>query len=381
MTSRVRNRSLLIVVTDPMTLKILVMPQIKALVEANWEVTVICGMGNDGLASEQSDFKLYQLRNLVREIKPLVDLLCIFQIFKIVKRIRPQIAIVSTPKASFLGMIACHLARVPKRIYQIRGARWENGVGISAKLSKITDFVSLKLSTDLVAVSPSLVTLYKKEFKLRKDVDILGMGSSKGVDTEIFFPPKSFYLDMNSLRLGFIGRLTQDKGISALIHIFQQSKESFPGLSLDVIGIADTTDSVSQETINFIQTSTDINWYQNLSHAEIAEKIRNWTIMIFPSRREGLPNAVIEAAACGTPTIGWQIGGVVDALPKKHLDFALSPGNVQQAISKVAEVVQRKDYLSIRDDFSSWAKENFGEKVVTRNFVEYVELQNEELNA
>jgi len=357
------------------------MPQIKALVEANWEVTVICGMGNDGLASEQSDFKLYQLRNLVREIKPLVDLLCIFQIFKIVKRIRPQIAIVSTPKASFLGMIACHLARVPKRIYQIRGARWENGVGISAKLSKITDFVSLKLSTDLVAVSPSLVTLYKKEFKLRKDVDILGMGSSKGVDTEIFFPPKSFYLDMNSLRLGFIGRLTQDKGISALIHIFQQSKESFPGLSLDVIGIADTTDSVSQETINFIQTSTDINWYQNLSHAEIAEKIRNWTIMIFPSRREGLPNAVIEAAACGTPTIGWQIGGVVDALPKKHLDFALSPGNVQQAISKVAEVVQRKDYLSIRDDFSSWAKENFGEKVVTRNFVEYVELQNEELNA
>jgi glycosyltransferase involved in cell wall biosynthesis len=223
--------------------------------------------------------------------------------------------------------------------------------------------------------------LYEKEFKLNKNVNVLGFGSSKGVDTSIFFPPDSFSLDLKSLRIGFIGRLTQDKGISDLIQIFKQLKLLFPNLNLDLIGFADLTDPVSQETIAFIQTSPDINWFQNLSHPEIAEKVRSWAIMIFPSRREGLPNAVIEAAACGTPTIGWKIGGVVDALPKKHLDFALSPGNVQQAISKVVEVIQRKDYLSIREDFASWAKENFDEKVVAGNFVDYVELQNEESNA
>ena len=381
MTSKKPKRSLLIIVTDPMTLKILVMPQIKALTKADWEVTVICGIGKSDQTLEHRDFKLYQLRSLVREISPLVDLLCIFQILRIVNRIKPDIAIVSTPKASFLGMIACYLARVPKRVYQIRGARWENGIGIGAKLSKATDIVSLKLSTNLVAVSPSLVTLYQKEFNLKKSVSVLGFGSSKGVDTNIFFPPNSFSLDLNSFRIGFIGRLTQDKGVADLIHIFKQLKVQFPNLSLDLIGFADLTDPVSQETIAFIQTSPDIHWFQNLAHHEIAEKVRSWAIMLFPSRREGLPNAVIEAAACGTPTIGWKIGGVVDALPKKHLDFALSPGNLQQATSKVVEVIQRKDYPSIREDFASWAKENFDEKVVAGNFVNYVELQNEESNA
>ena len=44
-----------------------------------------------------------------------------YTILRIIRQQKPDIINASTPKAGLLGMLASYVARVPKRIYQLRG--------------------------------------------------------------------------------------------------------------------------------------------------------------------------------------------------------------------------------------------------------------------
>jgi glycosyltransferase involved in cell wall biosynthesis len=380
--TRLRNpKSIVVIVTDPSTLRILVPPQVRALRESGWEVSVICGRGDVSLLRFDQSVEFFQVNSLVRSINPIADFRCLIKLFKIVALKRPGAILASTPKASFLGLIIAFLLRVPRRIYQIRGARWETGDGFASKLLKSTDHLSLLLSTELLAVSPSLKKLYSEHFSLGKEITVLGRGSSKGVSLEIFYPPTDFILDTERPIFGFAGRLTLDKGVEDLLTIFKMLKVRFPEAKLEIAGSLDDTDPISKETLSLITESEDIHFYESIAHSELAMRMRTWSVQIFPSHREGLPNAIIEAAACGTPTIGWQIGGVLDALPAKYSDYALELGRFDQARTKVEQIIGDSSYLSIRSDFFTWARDNFSENKVQSDFIDYLELRGQSKNA
>ena len=65
-----------------------------------------------------------------REINPLKDLTSLCRLYRMIRRIQPEIVDASTPKAGLLVGIAGWLARVPCRIYSLRGLRLETASGI-----------------------------------------------------------------------------------------------------------------------------------------------------------------------------------------------------------------------------------------------------------
>ncbi len=60
-------------------------------------------------------------------------------------------------------------------------------------------------------------------------------------------------------------------------------------------------------------------------------------VFLFPSRREGLPSAVMEAMAAGLPVVGTRIRGLVDLLPKSS--FLFEPGNEDELSRVIATCV------------------------------------------
>ena len=60
-----------------------------------------------------------------REIAPCDDLRCFWQLWNLIRAVRPDIINVTTPKMGLLGSIAAFLARTPIRIYTMRGLRLE----------------------------------------------------------------------------------------------------------------------------------------------------------------------------------------------------------------------------------------------------------------
>jgi glycosyltransferase involved in cell wall biosynthesis len=74
-------------------------------------------------------------------------------------------------------------------------------------------------------------------------------------------------------------------------------------------------------------------------------------VFVAPSVQENLPNAVMEALACGTPCVAFQIGGMPDLIEHKQNGYwahAFATEDLAQGIAWVLESRQRWQVLSSR---------------------------------
>lgn len=132
-----------------------------------------------------------------------------------------------------------------------------------------------------------------------------------GVDDKIFFKKdvseiKSKYLiDDNAINLGFVGRLTKQKGILELckyIIEFNKSSTNLKKLKLYIMGSGNyQIDSVE----NFIQELSNSNDCIKiiLSEHQPVDFYNSIDYYVSNSTKEGMPNTVLEALACRKPLI------------------------------------------------------------------------------
>ena len=64
-----------------------------------------------------------------RRITPIRDLAAVVRIWNVLRQVRPQIVHAHTPKGGVLGMVSAWLARIPVRIYHMRGLPFTTASG------------------------------------------------------------------------------------------------------------------------------------------------------------------------------------------------------------------------------------------------------------
>jgi len=122
------------------------------------------GIGLHAVASPGLELERWGFREHVpvhpipmqRRISPLQDLVAVWRLVGLFRRIRPDIVHAHTPKGGLLGMLAAWLARVPRRIYHIRGLPYVVAGGSRRLLLKTTERVSCRLAHRVLAVSGSM---------------------------------------------------------------------------------------------------------------------------------------------------------------------------------------------------------------------------------
>lgn len=90
-------------------------------------------------------------------------------------------------------------------------------------------------------------------------------------------------------------------------------------------------------------------------------------LFVIPSREDNLPNTVLESIACGTPVVGYQIGGIPDMLIEEKNGFLapeLSPEALAQTIQKALDT--NFDRAWIRAD----AVQRFDQSVQAQRYLE-----------
>ncbi len=111
----------------------------------------------------------------------------------------------------------------------------------------------------------------------------------------------------------FVGSLIHRKGVDTLIHAFRKAVKSAPDLYLMLVGADNTHDnpSLDMDFVNRMKSLVqefglaDQVTFRGLEkdRSKLAELYQAADIFVFPSRNEGMPNVVLEAMACGLPTI------------------------------------------------------------------------------
>lgn len=103
-----------------------------------------------------------------------------------------------------------------------------------------------------------------------------------------------------SLKLLFVGRLLESKGIEEAIAIFKRLKTAKDNVTLTIAGAidAENPDSISQGELSDLMSTDGINYRGHVE--DIQQLYDNANVLLFPSRyREGVPRVIIEALMSG----------------------------------------------------------------------------------
>ena len=368
---------ILYLLTSPLSVNTFGIQQIKALYEQGFAVYLVCGPGdlNSELSKYATDIQISSY--LRRGSSPIWDFISVINLFLTVLRIKPLIVIYSTPKSALLGALATFFNRTPIRIYQVWGIRWQNLFGIKLWFIRSADFLAIALSTNVIIVSKSVLDFISAQSKAKKMI-VLGSGSTAGVDTQIFYPNKSSPEFKPYLKIGYAGRVSNDKGISDLFNLFMKLTSQLSELYLEIIGDLDLDDPISSKLVEDINSHPKIQWRKNIPQDKLAEQMRSWDLQIFLSRREGLGNVILEAGACGVPTFCWNIIGTKDAIPDFAQNFLITYGDTDLLEKSVIRYLNSPLNQNEKSVLSHWYQENFEQKKVLNNFIEFIDDNLEE---
>lgn len=284
----------------------------KSAMDRGYIVHVICK--NTGMLNEikSHGFKCYELK-LNRNNTS------IFNIFKeilnirlIIKKIQPSLIHLVAFRSILLGLSSLIFVNNIKIISSITGmGSIFLSKNIKIKLLKyiiiIFLFINFRRKNNIIIVqNKDDYNFFLKKFKININKIFLIRGS--GVNIKYFQYMKE--PSINPIMITFVGRLIRDKGIETLFAAFKKVSAVNKNINLLIAGDIDASNpsAISKNYIEQeLKENKNISWLGNINNIK---KLWNKShIAILPSRREGLPKSLLEAAACGKPIIATDVPG------------------------------------------------------------------------
>ncbi|WP_182353574.1 glycosyltransferase family 4 protein [Flaviflexus huanghaiensis] len=312
------SRSIVYGVTVGVSAYSLLKGQLQWFSTRGWKVTLVSDPDDKALAASRREGVNFEPLSMRRGISLVQDPFSLWCWIRLLRRLSPDATNVGTPKAGLLGGFAAWLTRVPRRVYVVRGLRLEGVDGPLLPVLWLMERLSTTFATDVVVVSESLGReLVRRRLTNPKKTWLIGSGSSNGVDVEKIEDRVSatdagqlrsdLGISADSFVVGFIGRVNRDKGFDTLVRAMT-SGELAEHVRLLVIGPVEDTALAgllgSQESrVIFIEWTNDVWAYLSVIDT-----------LVLPTRREGFPNVVLEAASARVPTITTRATGATDSV-------------------------------------------------------------------
>ena len=173
---------------------------------------------------------------------------------------------------------------------------------------------------------------------------------SNGVDTQRFLPEPR---DDAYARIGLtpqgpllvaVGHLVPLKGFHRMIAAFEALKEQFPGIRLAIIGgPAPSSGRYPQQLASLVERQ-HLQGQVLLTGAQAPERVVHWLnaadLLVLASDREGSPNVVFEAMACGCPVVASSVGEIEHMVPAHAGRLYSPPDDVEELTRCLGEALR-----------------------------------------
>jgi glycosyltransferase involved in cell wall biosynthesis len=165
-----------------------------------------------------------------------------------------------------------------------------------------------------------------------------------GVDVDILTPMPE---PTGPFTIGFVGRLLDDKGVRSLVGAHNILAERGLRVRTLLAGQPDPSNPASIPN-DVLAGWRDLPNLVLLGHVDDIRTV--WAqahVGVLPSRREGLPKSLLEAAACGRPLIATDVPGCRE-IARQGINALLVPADDALALANAIETMMKDRDLRLR---------------------------------
>jgi len=171
----------------------------------------------------------------------------------------------------------------------------------------------------------------------------------------------------NEILLGCIARLYEFKGQKYLIQALPSVLGKYPKAKIVLVGGGSMEESL-QELAKSLGVEEKVLFLGE--RKDIPELLKAFDLFVFPSLREGMPGALMEAMASGLPVIATNIDGNNELIVDGENGVLVSPERPQQISAKIILLLENKE---MAERLGEKAKETIEKKFSIDNMVTQID--------
>ena len=338
----------------------------KKIISSGFKLSLITKVSNYKKEIEEEKINVINLKTERGSLNIRKSLKDIYKIFKIYKKLKPDIVHHFGIRQIVHGNIAARLAGIKKSYNSITGL---GSVFISGNII-LKFFILTVLKISLLFKKSYILVQNKYDFdfvkkKLPNKNNILLPAS--GVDTNKFLQTKE---PKGNVIFLFASRIIKDKGIIELIEATKQLKSQKKKFELYIAG---SPDFQNKSTISHVQLKTweSLGYIRYLGLVKDMEQLyKKVHVGILPSYREGLPKSLLEAASSGKPIITTDVPGCNEIVKNEFNGLIVPPKNSNELMKAMKKLILNKKLrISMGKKGRELIKKNFSNSKATKDII------------
>ncbi len=371
------------VVNIPFVIPYFLGDQINYFNDNGYEVHIACSQDkNIFYYSQRWNFKFLSL-DITRNFSIVKDLKSLIILILYIKNNKIDIVVGHTPKGALLASISSFLNQTRKRIYFRHGLMYETSFGIKRQVLILIEKFTSILVNEVICVSKSVL---EKSAELNlsnpNKISIISSGTCNGVDTEFKFNKskldkiqieqtrKKLNVSSDNTIVGFVGRISKDKGINVLVDAWIKllNTNLYNNITLVLCGPYDSRDPIDVRTRDIIKNEETIIHVGEVENTEYYYNI--FDIFVLPSYREGFPTVVLEASSMMLPIITTKSTGCIDSIIENETGI-FSEINSTNISDKIQYYIQNPIISNLHGiNGREFVKKNFSQMVIWNNLLQ-----------
>ena len=287
---------------------------------------------------------------LVREIRPLRDVMAFFQLCRLIKNIAavnpssaPVIVHTHSSKAGILGRWAARCVSIPIRIHSIHGFGFHDYQSRVVRdlfilLEKITALITTKFIAVSTANQQKGIALHlfppEKAVVIRSGIEITRFQNPDVSRNQL---RGSLGISETAPVIAMIACLKPQKAPLDFIKVCDSVTKELPDAHFLLVGDGVLREAVENEIKGRkLQHCMHLVGWRN----DIPEILNAIDVLVLTSRWEGLPRVFPQAMAAGVPVVATRVDGAPEAIKDGVNGFLLDPGDVEGIARKTIALIQ-----------------------------------------
>jgi glycosyltransferase involved in cell wall biosynthesis len=359
-----KPRRLIYVVTEDWYFLSHRLPMARAARAAGFEVHVATNAGDDAENIRQLGFIVHPVRFARGRLAPLHSLLNVLALRRVYRAVDPVIVHYVAMQPAVLGIVA-GFRQSFAMVFAI------TGLGHAF----ITDGGKTRLLQRGIRLLLRLGLNRRRAVGLVQNPDDREMLAALGVKPHHLALIPGSGIDADRLRplpepeppvtFAFVGRMLDDKGVRPLMAAYRILRASNVPCAMLLAGTPDAANptSISPAEVAKWGHEQGVTWLGHV--ADIATVWRRAHVAVLPSRREGLPKSLLEAAACGRPMIATNVPGCREIVVHEKTGFLVPVDDPRALAAAMLRLVHSpSDRMRLGDAARRLVDERFSDRLV-----------------